>query len=665
MSTPKSWLETDRLLLRRFTPDDRGWLCDLYDDADVTRYLGGRKTPAKVDELLRERILDYYDAFPGFGMWMTVERATGERVGFHLLNNIQGVDHPVGFAGEVIGAGASARKWPPRWCATASSISGCRPSSGSPTWRMWLAACAREISLERRGERAFAHRRTAEGPLAWFDATTDWLGGRIASGNTSVPASARSGRRCANQRARNPSFSLSQPGIRRHHHLALHPVCGAPSRKWVCPPTPSGGSDSGGARGRTSRAQTGSGKTAAFLLPILQGLIDAPRGKTRALVLAPTRELAAQILEDLKDLATHTPVTGAAVYGGVGHGPQEHAFRSGVDVLIATPGRLLDHLRSPYARLDHIQYLVLDEADRMFDMGFLPEIRKILRHLPARRQTLFFSATMPPPIRTLANEMLHHPVTIERERQGGPPVGITQAAYPVAQELKSHLLAALLRRGDMTQALVFTRTKHRANRLADFLVREGVRADRIHGNRSQSQRTAALASFKSGRVPVLVATDIAARGIDVDALGHVVNFDVPLAPEDYIHRVGRTGRAEATGEAFTFFSPEEQGELAAIERVIGRKLPRVTVPDFDYAARPQARLEIPIAQRIAEIRARKAQERQRRDAKGGHGGSGRHGAHGGHGTHGGHAGPGVPHAKRRFRPRRRPCGGNDLFDIHS
>ena len=362
-------------------------------------------------------------------------------------------------------------------------------------------------------------------------------------------------------------------------------------------------------------AQTGSGKTAAFLLPIVHALIAKPRGTTRALVLAPTRELAAQILGDLQDLAVHTPVTGAAVFGGVGHGPQEHAFRSGVDVIIATPGRLLDHLRAPYAKLDRLEHLVLDEADRMLDMGFLPEIRKILRYVPARRQTLFFSATMPPPIRALTAEMLHHPVTINRERQAAPPSGITQAVYEVPQELKSSLLATLLRRGDIRQALVFTRTKHRANRLADYLLREGFRADRIHGNRSQGQRTQALEAFKSGRVPVLVATDIAARGIDVDALAHVVNFDVPLASDDYIHRVGRTGRAEATGEAFTFVAPDERQELAAIERAVGRTLPRVTVPDFDYHARPSTKLEIPIAQRIAEIRARKTQERARAQAK--------------------------------------------------
>ena len=358
-------------------------------------------------------------------------------------------------------------------------------------------------------------------------------------------------------------------------------------------------------------AQTGSGKTAAFLLPILHHLIDRPRGTTRGLVLAPTRELAAQIRDDLDALAVHTPVTGAAVYGGVGMGPQEHAFRSGVDVIIATPGRLLDHLRSRYVKLNHIEHLVLDEADRMLDMGFLPEIRRILGHLPHRRQTLLFSATMPGPIAALAREMLRDPATIQMQRQAAPAAGITQAVYPVDQQLKPALLIHLLTQRTMTQALVFTRTKHRANRLADSLVRAGIRAERIHGNRSQAQRTAALAGFKSGAFPVLVATDIAARGIDVDALGHVVNFDVPQAPEDYIHRVGRTGRAEATGDAFTFVSPEEEGALREIERTIARRLPRVIVPDFDYAARPKGRLEVPLAQRIAEIRERKRRERAR------------------------------------------------------
>jgi ATP-dependent RNA helicase RhlE len=363
-------------------------------------------------------------------------------------------------------------------------------------------------------------------------------------------------------------------------------------------------------------AMTGSGKTYAFLLPILHHIMEKPRGITRALVITPTRELAAQIVESLNDVTVHTPLTGAAVFGGVGMGPQEHAFRSGADVIVATPGRLLDHFRMPYAKLDQLEYLVLDEADRMLDMGFLPEIKKVLRHLPQKkRQTLFFSATMPAPIAALTKDLLTNPFTLNLQRQSAPAVGITQAVYPVAQDLKSGLLVALLKRGDMPQALVFTRTKHRANRLASQLVAAGIKAERIHGNRSQAQRTQALAGFKDGAYQVLVATDIAARGIDVEALGHVVNFDVPLAAEDYIHRVGRTARAEATGEAFTFVSPEEEGDLKQIERAIKKTLPRVTVPDFDYSAKPQTKLEVPLAERIAEIRKKKAEDRARAAAK--------------------------------------------------
>ena len=362
-------------------------------------------------------------------------------------------------------------------------------------------------------------------------------------------------------------------------------------------------------------AMTGSGKTAAFLLPILHRLMGRPRGTTRALVLTPTRELAAQIVEELNNLAVHTPITAAPVFGGVGMGPQEHAFRSGVDIIVATPGRLLDHFRAPYAKLAGLEYLVLDEADRMLDMGFLPDIKRVLRHLPSKRQTLFFSATMPPPIEALTREILHDPVTINRERRSAPAVGITQAIYPVPQELKATLFLTLLQRNEMREALVFTRTKHRANRLQAFLVQHGVKAERIHGNRSQAQRTEALAGFKSGKYRVLVATDIAARGIDIEELGHVVNFDVPAVAEDYIHRVGRTARAEATGDAFTFVAPDEEEDLRRIERAVGKRLPRVTVPDFDYKAKPAAKLEIPIAQRIAEIRARKADERSRARAK--------------------------------------------------
>ena len=352
-------------------------------------------------------------------------------------------------------------------------------------------------------------------------------------------------------------------------------------------------------------AMTGSGKTAAFLLPIVHQLIDRPRGTTRALVLTPTRELAAQIVEHLNELAIHTPITGAAIIGGVGMGPQEHAFRRGTDVLVATPGRLLDHLRSSYAKLGSLEFLVVDEADRMLDMGFLPEIRRILRHLPARRQTMFFSATFPAPILELSADMLHDAVQVHLHRTVGPAVGITQAVYPVPQELKTALLVTLLERGEIQDALVFTRTKHRANRVAAYLVRHGIEAERIHGNRSQTARTAALSGFKGGKFRVLVATDIAARGIDVEALGHVVNFDVPKAPDDYVHRVGRTARAEATGDAFTFVAPEEEAELRGIEKVIGKRLPRVTVPDFDYQARPAAKLEIPIGVRLAEARAKR------------------------------------------------------------
>jgi ATP-dependent RNA helicase RhlE len=361
-------------------------------------------------------------------------------------------------------------------------------------------------------------------------------------------------------------------------------------------------------------AMTGSGKTVAFLLPILHRLIGKSRGVTRALVLTPTRELAAQIVEDLNAVATHTPITAAAVFGGVGMGPQEHAFKSGVDIIVGTPGRLLDHFRAPYARLSGLEHLVLDEADRMLDMGFLPDIRRVLRHIPRKRQTLFFSATMPPAIAELAREMLHDPATINLERQSAPATGITHAVYPVAQHLKPALLLTLLRGAEVSDALVFTRTKHRANRLAKYLGEQSVRVERIHGNRSQNQRTEALAGFKSGKYKVLVATDIAARGIDVTALGHVINFDVPHVAEDYIHRVGRTARAERTGSAFTFVSPEEESDLRNIEKAVGKRLPRITLPDFDYDARPAPQPDVHRANR---------QPPHRWPRRGGGGGGGR------------------------------------------
>jgi ATP-dependent RNA helicase RhlE len=362
-------------------------------------------------------------------------------------------------------------------------------------------------------------------------------------------------------------------------------------------------------------AMTGSGKTAAFLLPILHRLMDKPRGTTRALILAPTRELAAQIQEHLEGFAKYTNLRGAAVFGGVAIGPQERAFRQGVDVIVATPGRLLDHFQYDYAKLAGLEVLVLDEADRMLDMGFLPDIRRVLKHLPKAEQTFFFSATLPQPIVTLSREMLHNPASLNVERKSEPAKGVTQAVYPVREELKPFLLVELLKRGEIKNVLVFTRTKHRANRLAEFLERHGVACDRIHGNRSQAQRTDALSRFKNGTLQVLVATDIAARGIDVEALSHVINFDVPNVPEDYIHRVGRTARAEMVGDAFTFVSDQEIGELHAIERAVGQRLNRLTLAGFDYQSRPTERFEIPIAERIAAIRARKAEERARAKAK--------------------------------------------------
>jgi ATP-dependent RNA helicase RhlE len=358
-------------------------------------------------------------------------------------------------------------------------------------------------------------------------------------------------------------------------------------------------------------AMTGSGKTAAFLLPILHRLLERPPGKTRALVVSPTRELAAQIHEHFVALARHTRLKGVAIFGGVGMNPQEQAFRRGVDLIVATPGRLLDHLQYPYARLDDIEFLVLDEADRMLDMGFLPDIKRILRHVPKQRQTLFFSATMPPPIVELSRAMLSSPATVDLERRAAPATGVTQAVYPVPEGLKASLFVELLRRGEVGSAIVFCRTKHRSNRLAEVLERHGIPNARIHGNRSQTARTDALAGFKAGRYRVLVATDIVARGIDVEALEHVVNFDVPNQPDDYIHRVGRTGRAEATGDAYTLVSPEEEHLLRGIEKAINQRLRRVTLPDFDYGVRPTERFEVPIAERIAEIRKRKAEDRAR------------------------------------------------------
>ncbi len=326
-------------------------------------------------------------------------------------------------------------------------------------------------------------------------------------------------------------------------------------------------------------AATGSGKSAAFGLPLIDALSSLPRGKTRALILAPTRELAAQIAEHLAGLAKHTKVSVAAVFGGVSFGAQAAAFKRGTDIIVATPGRLLDHAGQGTARFGDIAFLVIDEADRMLDMGFLPTVRRILKLLPAKRQGFFFSATIPPPVAELARDMLHDPVRVDLTVPGAPAAaGIEQTIYSVNQDRKGDLLLELLKDNSIYSAIAFTRTKARANRLAMLLSKNNVPSERIHGDRSQAQRTRALADFKRGKYRVLVATDIAARGIDIVELGHVVNFDVPMVPDDYIHRIGRTARASATGDAITFVSREEEQFFAQIERKLGRRIDRAKTP---------------------------------------------------------------------------------------
>ena len=331
-------------------------------------------------------------------------------------------------------------------------------------------------------------------------------------------------------------------------------------------------------------AQTGTGKTAAFLLPILQRLAAGrPSRPPRALVVAPTRELAAQITEAAREYGRHLRVRSTAIFGGVGMEPQERRLRAGLDLLVATPGRLLDHLGRGHAQLQHVETLVLDEADRMLDMGFLPDIRRILKHLPASRQNLFFSATMPAEIEALIRRTARNPAVIEVTRRATPVSAIRQVIHPVAMTGKKDLLTKLLDRAEMGPTLVFTRTKARANQLARRLEKSGRQVAAIHGDKSQSARTRALAGFRDGRIDTLIATDIAARGIDVEGISHVVNFDLPHVPEDYVHRIGRTARAGSSGHAVSLAAPEECVQLAAIERLVGSSIPRETVAGFGAA----------------------------------------------------------------------------------
>ncbi len=330
-------------------------------------------------------------------------------------------------------------------------------------------------------------------------------------------------------------------------------------------------------------AQTGTGKTAAFVLPILNRLLQGQsRKNVRTLIVTPTRELALQVMEHLRDLSKFVHLKGAAIFGGVPMSPQISALARGVDIISATPGRLLDHIYSGRIDFADLEVFVLDEVDRMLDMGFLPDIQKIIRLLPPKRQTLVFSATLPPEIRTLVDRILTNPVTIQIGQRSSTPVGIRHAIYPVPRHLKTDLLAQLLRGQGMTSVLVFTRTKHYADRLAQTLLKRGLRVSVMHGDRSQSQRLHAMEEFRRGRNQIMVATDVAARGIDIDDISHVVNFDIPDTPENYIHRIGRTARAEATGDAFTLVAPDEEEMVKEIEKMLKQSLPRVTLPDFDY-----------------------------------------------------------------------------------
>ena len=329
-------------------------------------------------------------------------------------------------------------------------------------------------------------------------------------------------------------------------------------------------------------AQTGTGKTAAFVLPILQRLMQGPGGRLRALILAPTRELAEQIHTVTGALGQHTSLRQVTLYGGVGMQPQVQKLRAGVDIAVACPGRLLDHICQRTINLSHLEVLVLDEADRLFDMGFLPDIRRIVRHVPAQRQTLLFSATMPEAIWQLAQDILRTPVTVQIDHTVPLPT-ISHALYPVAPHLKTALLTALFRHTKPTSGLVFTRTKHQAKRVAHHLAQAGYRATSLQGNLSQSKRQAALDGFRSGAFEILVATDLAARGLDVWHISHVINYDMPETVDAYMHRIGRTGRAARTGVAFTLVTHDDAAMVSTLERVLGTPLERRTLHGFEYA----------------------------------------------------------------------------------
>ncbi|HVE78098.1 MAG TPA: DEAD/DEAH box helicase, partial [Gemmatimonadaceae bacterium] len=328
-------------------------------------------------------------------------------------------------------------------------------------------------------------------------------------------------------------------------------------------------------------AQTGTGKTAAFTLPIVQRLLDGPR-RTRALILTPTRELAQQVEESVVKYARTSGLGAVAVYGGVPLEPQTRKLRKGVDVVVATPGRLLDHLERQNVVFDDLEVLVLDEADRMLDMGFAPQINRIVAEIPPYRQTLLFSATMPPEVEALARKYLRKPVVVQVGRRSQAATTVAHAVYPVPRERKSALLVELLKKPDMDSVLVFSRTKHGADKVVSDLEKAGISATAMHADKTQAQRMKALEGFKDGSIRVLVATDIAQRGLDISDITHVINYDVPQQAEDYVHRIGRTGRAGQSGDAFTFMAPDEIAMVRTIEHVIGQPIPRISVPGYDF-----------------------------------------------------------------------------------
>src|SRR5436190_13354362 len=328
-------------------------------------------------------------------------------------------------------------------------------------------------------------------------------------------------------------------------------------------------------------AQTGTGKTAAFTLPLVNLLLNGPR-RTRVVVLTPTRELCMQVEQAIQKYAQHASLSVVAIFGGVPIEPQQKALREGVDVIVATPGRLIDHLERQNVSFDEIEILVLDEADRMLDMGFAPQISRLVGAMPSYRQTLLFSATMPPEVEVLARKYLRKPQVVQIGRRSEAANTVTHAVYPVPRERKSSLLAHLLKDGSLDSVLVFVRTKIGADRVVRHLTDEGIEATGMHADKTQGQRTKAIEDFKAGRIRVLVATDIAQRGLDISHITHVISYDVPQQPEDYVHRIGRTGRASREGDAFTFMSPDEISMVRTIEAVIGQPIPRVSVPGYDF-----------------------------------------------------------------------------------